>query len=65
MHTNEMINFLVVLDLSCHVSQVSLLSIIKIKNLYKTTTRSFSTKTHSNHIVPRVAVLRESFVGEQ
>lgn len=59
MHTNKMIHFLVVLDHSCHISQVSLFSIMKIKNLYKTTTGSFSSKTRSNHLVPRVAVLRE------
>lgn len=64
-HTNKMINFHVVLDLSCHIFHVSLFSVMKIKNLYNTTTRSFSSKTHSNHIVPRVAVLREEFVGEQ
>lgn len=65
MHTNKMIHFLVVLNLSCHISQVSLFSIMKIKNLYKTTTECLSSKNHTNHIVPRVAVLRESCVREQ
>lgn len=59
MHANMMIHFLVVLDLSYYISQVSLFSIMKIKNFYKTTTKSLSSKTHSNHVVPRVADLRE------
>lgn len=34
-HTNKMIHFLVVLDLSCHISHVSLFSIMKIKTFAK------------------------------
>lgn len=40
-------------------------SIMTIKNLYKTTTKSLSSKNHINRVVPRAAVLRESFVREQ